>query len=284
MRQRMGPCLHCQCGKQTQDHQNSITIDDTYPTLDNEDILFADIFYLKGSPTKEPYMLTVLAKTKHITVTYLDTKTSKNIIAAFGHILDFYKINKWNISKIITDHEANFSASIQQMSKLGVQVIQNSPEQHSRAAERAIRTIEELSRTTYLALPYTLPPMLYRNLITFVTERYNILPQVDGDHRSPRERITGQRPIYNKDVKATFGEVVICIVTSHQQQHDLGERGEIGLVIGNPFNKNGVCAIYIPTRRSVCYRTEYTKASIDDSIKQLISTLPQHYSWRQHFP
>jgi len=241
----MGPCLHCQRGKQTQDHQNAITIDDNYPTQDKEDILFADIFYLKGSPSKEPYMLTVLAKTKHITVTYLGAKTSKNIIAAFGHILDFYNINKWKITKIITDHEANFSGSIQQMSKLGVQVIQNSPEQHSRAAERAIRTIKDLARTTYLALPYTLPSILYRNLITFVTERYNILPQVDGDHRSPRESITEQRPIYNQDVKPTFGEVVICTVPYHKQQHDLGERGELGLVVGNPFNKNGVCIIYL---------------------------------------
>ena len=64
------------------------------------------------------------------------------------------------------------------MAQLGVRVIQNSPEQHSRAAERAIRTIKDLARTTYLSLSYTLPPALYRNLVTFVTERYNILPQM----------------------------------------------------------------------------------------------------------
>ena len=111
------------------------------------------------------------------------------------------------------------------MSQLGVKLIQNSPEQHSRAAERAIRTIKELARTTYLALPFTLPPTLYRNLITFVTERYNLLPQIDGDHFSPRERITGKQPIYNRDIKTSFGEIVICTVPKHLQQHDLKERG-----------------------------------------------------------
>ena len=60
MRKLMGPCIYCQREKQTQDHQQSITIDDHYPTKDKEDVIFDDIFYLKGSATKEPYMLTIL--------------------------------------------------------------------------------------------------------------------------------------------------------------------------------------------------------------------------------
>jgi hypothetical protein len=73
------------------------------------------------------------------------------------------------ITRIVTDHEANFTATIQLLSNLGVHLIQNSLEQHSRAAERAIHTIKNLARTTYLSLPYTLPATLHRNLITFVT-------------------------------------------------------------------------------------------------------------------
>jgi hypothetical protein len=115
MRNLMGPCLHCMRGKQTHNHQHSITIDDHYPTKDKEDVIFADIFYLKGSTLKEPYLLTILAKTKHITITYLGTKTSKNIYTAFDNILDYYKIHQWKITHIITDHEANFTANVKQL-------------------------------------------------------------------------------------------------------------------------------------------------------------------------
>jgi len=196
-------------------------------------------------------------------------------LTAFDNILDYYKINKWTITHIVTDHEANFTATHKQLQQLGVQLTQNSPEHHSRAAERAIRTIKNLARTTYLALPYTLPSLLYRNLITYVTERYNVLPQMDGDHLSPRQRITGQRPHYNQDIKAVFGDIVLCPVPTHLQRHDLGERGEIGIIVGNPFNKHGVCVIYIPTRKSLCHRTNFKTINIDNSIRNLISTIPK---------
>jgi hypothetical protein len=251
-------------GKQTHNHTHAVTIDDHYPTNDNEDVIFADIFYLKGSTNKEPYLLTILAKTKHITVTSLGTKTSKNIITALEHILDYYNTHEWKITHVITDHEANFTATAKQLAQMKVTLIQNSPEHHSRAAERAIRTIKNLVRTTYLSLPYTLPTSLYRNLITYVTERYNILPQIDGDHRSPRQRITGLRPTYNRDVKAVFGDVVMCPVPIHLQKHDLGERGEIGIIVANQFNAHGVCGVYIPTRRSLCHRTDYKIIPINE--------------------
>jgi hypothetical protein len=106
-------------GKQTHNHQNPITITEYYPTKDKEDVIFADIFYLKGSTLKEPYLITILAKTKHITVTFLGTKTSKNILTAFDNILDYYKINKWTITHIVTDHEANFTATHKQLQQLG---------------------------------------------------------------------------------------------------------------------------------------------------------------------
>ncbi len=86
-RQHAGPYLHCLRGKLTQDHQNSITIDQYYPTEDNEDNIFADIFYLKGATTKTPYLLAVTAKTKHISVTALRAKTGVNIAQALSTLI-----------------------------------------------------------------------------------------------------------------------------------------------------------------------------------------------------
>ena len=92
-----------------------------------------------------------------------------------------------------------------------------------------------MARATYLALPYTLPPQLYHHLLQYVTERYNIHPQVDGDSASPREKITDIKVIYNVDIKVAFGTVGIFPVPKAYQTTDLSERGELGIVIGNAW-------------------------------------------------
>jgi hypothetical protein len=252
-------------------HQDAITIEQLYPTEDHQDILFSDIFYLKGSTVKDPYLITVLGKTKPITITNLKTKTSANIIKAIQHRINIYKTYGWKITKVITDHESNFSASIKQLQTLGVELIQNSPESHSRTAERAIRTIKGMARATYLSLPYTLPPQLYHHLLQYVTERYNIHPQVDGDSQSPREKITDTKVTYNIDIKVAFGTIGIFPVPKAYQNTDLSERGELGIVIGNAYTKHGVCTIYIPSRKSICYRTKFTVVTCDEAIAKAIS-------------
>ncbi len=58
MRSIIGPCLDCLRAKMTISHQDAITIEQLYPTEDHQDILFSDIFYLKGSTVKDPYLIT----------------------------------------------------------------------------------------------------------------------------------------------------------------------------------------------------------------------------------
>jgi hypothetical protein len=86
-RNRIGPCLHCVRGKLTQDHTNAITIDQHYPTSDNEDNIFSDIFYVKGATIKVPYLISITAKTKHIHITALKSKTGTNIYQALATLI-----------------------------------------------------------------------------------------------------------------------------------------------------------------------------------------------------
>ena len=183
-RKRIGPCLHCSRGKLTQDHTNAITIDQHYPTSENEDNIFSDIFYVKGSSVKTPYLISVTAKSKHIHISALKSKTGTNITNAISTLIKKYKSFGLTIKRVITDHEANFKTTEQQLQLIGAELIQNSPEMHSRQAERAIRTIKSLARSIYISLPYTLPQALYPYLFQFATERYNILPSSDGDQMS----------------------------------------------------------------------------------------------------
>jgi len=55
------------------------------------------------------------------------------------------------------------------------------------------------------------------------------------------------------------------------QTTDLAERGEIGIIVGNTPGRHGVCQVYIPTRKSICYRTKFKMLHIDESIRLMIS-------------
>jgi hypothetical protein len=270
-RRHIGPCLHCQRSKLTQDHTNSITIEQHYPTEDHEDNIFADIFYLKGAGNKIPYLVATTAKTRHLSVTALKSKTGANISHAISSIIKQYKSFGYTIKRVITDHEANFKATELQLQMIGAQLLQNSPEMHSRQAERAIRTIKLLARAIYVSLPYTLPTSLYPYLLQYAAERYNIMPQKDNDLLSPRERITGRTVDFKYDLRAGFGTVGLFPVPLAYQTTDLAERGEIGIIVGNTPGKHGVCQVYIPNRKSICYRTKFKMLHIDESIKLMIS-------------
>ena len=175
-RKRIGPCLHCSGGKLTQDHTNAITIDQHYPTSENEDYIFSHIFYVKGSSVKTPYLISVTAKSKHIHISALKSKTGTNITNSLSTLIKKYK-SFGLASKRVSNY---LLTTEQQLQLIGAELIQNSPEMHSRQAERAIRTIKSLARSIYISFSYTLPQALYPYLFQFATERYNILPSSDG--------------------------------------------------------------------------------------------------------
>jgi len=88
LRKERGPCPICIRSKSTVSNLDGISISDYYPTRNKEDVLFVDIFYIKGDKNKVPYLLAVTAKSKHISVTNLKCKTAKNIVNVLIHYIN----------------------------------------------------------------------------------------------------------------------------------------------------------------------------------------------------
>jgi len=272
LRKHRGKCPICERAKAMVSNQDSIKIAKHYPTNDKEEILYTDIFYLKGDKKKVPYLVTVLAKSKHMTVTNLKRKTAKHIANTIIYYVKKYK-SKYGIRvlKVISDHEANFTATEDMLEEIGSVLIQNPPESHSRAAERAIRSLKQTARAIYLSLPYTLPCYLYDQLLIYTVEKLNLTPTSSGDGRCPREIIGGNKVDYKKDFKASFGQVCWFPVPRFLRKNDLEERAELGIVVGNSPGKEGVCKAYIFSRHVICQRSRFHPGLLDETIKKVIS-------------
>jgi hypothetical protein len=95
---------------------------------------------------KTPYLISVTAKSKHIHISALKSKTGTNITNSLSTLIKKYK-SFGLASKRVSNY---LLTTEQQLQLIGAELIQNSPEMHSRQAERAIRTIKSLARSIYI--------------------------------------------------------------------------------------------------------------------------------------
>jgi len=122
-REILGECEACLKAKTTVSDLDTILLDskDVYPIASDEDVIMADMMYVKsrveGAPRGgdphilTPYLVTVLVKNKHVTVTPMNQKTSTNISRILGQKVKAYRAKGWKINMVVTDGEANFRAT-----------------------------------------------------------------------------------------------------------------------------------------------------------------------------
>lgn len=66
--------------------------------------------------------------------------------------------------------------------------------------------VKERCRLLLAALPYPLPARLTRYLVMFVVTRLNLMPRAaDGSNLCPRERFTGRKLMYKRELEVGFG-------------------------------------------------------------------------------
>jgi hypothetical protein len=111
----------------------------------------------------------------------------------------------------ILEADGQFEPLRGDLADLGVTLNKCSREDHVPVAERRIRTLKERCRSICNTLPFNkLPGMLVVQMVSTCNFWLNMFPPKDGISRNinPRELMKGIKIVYNKHIRAEFGEYV----------------------------------------------------------------------------
>ena len=97
------------------------------------------------------------------------------------------------------------------LAAMGIETEHCAPQSHVRTAERAIRHIKELFRSTLFDLPYLLPNDLYKHLLSYVVSSTNITINSNNDVHGQLMR--EEQPRSHDFLRGSFGQ----LVTSYNQ-------------------------------------------------------------------
>ena len=157
--------------------------------------LIADIFFISSEAldVNDIYLLIVDEFSGMIHTRRLEGRHKEEIVDAFESIIADYGKHNHTVGAIRLDNEGSFA----EMSTLfsgdtGIRLEPGAPERHARVAERAIRTICGLFRTTLAGLPFVLVPHLYYRLIEYVVTSNNLMTNSHNSIPSAHEFFHGK--------------------------------------------------------------------------------------------
>lgn len=254
-RKIFGPeCPGCLMGKMTRPAAVSSTSE---PPLSIGQHVHCDIvFLMDASGRKMPYLFSVDGHTNYLCCAKMSSKAQAQLELHLMRIVNVYKLFGHTVTVIRSDKEHVFDSVRDFLAGHAIQLMQTSPESHERKVERQVRTVRERLRATIHGLPYRLPRFLYPQLVEYVISSLNMVPNIHTGTRCPRELFTNRKVNMATDLRAAFGDLILCKVPNMAANADLAPRAEYAIVVGRDTNSSGnikVCLLHnkeVVTRRS----------------------------------
>jgi hypothetical protein len=231
-----GDCPACRFGKTTVSAQ--VTPEHTRATEIGE-LIIADIVEIKSTKLKmnKYVLIAVDDKSAYTHVRPLEKKDIANVVEAFTSICRDYSSFGWHAKAIKLDGDGAFREIAPHIAgPLGVMVIPTSPYKHAVVAERMIRTLSSLFRSTIAGLPYVLAPHMFVSLLEYCASSNNLIPNDANPILSPTELFTRRPPEYQKLLNIEYGK----LVTFHKPSTQNDEmRANVGVIVGRDVRRPG---------------------------------------------
>lgn len=142
---------------------------------------------------------------------------------------------------------------------------------HNEHAEREIRLIKERLRCVHASLPYTVPKSFIKWLLSFVVHAINCTRRND-DECSPREAFTGEKALYKRDFKLSFGEYV------HAEVHDSesntnAPRTVPAIALCGCWNNKGSYFMYDIVTKKVFTCSRWHRLPIPETVIEILNQI-----------
>eukprot|EP01041_Mallomonas_annulata_P032692 gene32692-55211_t len=171
-------------------------------------VLHADLFFVEG----EGYLETVSTPLYMLMITYLGTtRSAKVILQALKSQIAAYQLENFTVSALLVDGEGGILRIREDIAAMGIKVDATGAGEHVPLAEVFIRVVKERARSILHTLPYNLPHILFKHLISYAVMCVNCTPHSQSTTGIPAfEAFRGRKINVAKDFRAAFGDY--CMV------------------------------------------------------------------------
>jgi hypothetical protein len=219
-----GPDVASQIGKTTNSKPTPLPVEPIFKKelvhIRRNTKLHIDIFFVN----QHIFLLSV-SDFDYIMCVHLNDRRTITIAKHITDMIKAYKGQGFVTNSICADLETGFVALKPSLEEIGVTLIQHAPDHKVSKAERKIRVIKERNRALRADLPYKLYGTLLIWSILNVARCLNLhLSSTNTEMISPREKFTGVRTDYRRDLPIAFGEYCIVYNTNNKQINSSNSR------------------------------------------------------------
>lgn len=244
--------------------------------MEKDNSLHSDIFEI----ARDPYLLTVSKPLDLTVVTHMGGKAdSRSFLRCFKQHLSLYRSKGFLILRMVVDGAGEkygpISACKTDIEELGIHVETVPSNRHSAIAESKIRRLKERVRSHVSVLPFAITPRSMRWLVTFVVNRMNMIPcKSSEDNISPREKFTGLKIDWNRDLKLGFGEYCQVIQpTGPMDRNSMRPRTAGAISLYPTGNLSGSWHFLTLQTNKVVVRDKWIKMPMTVAVKERIEEI-----------
>ena len=274
MRRVKGQCTGCLQGKMASHAQLPTSKDTSYAVGEAAvgDVMFVDL----PDGTKKPLLLVCDLQSRCLIGVELGSRSLEDLKSGYISVKDTYKQYGYDLKVFKFDRESSVVSLTQYIQSTGCTPILSAAGQKQGLIEVMIKTVKDRARATISSVRddygYILPRKFYLKLIHDVIQTINIIVK-PGESKSPREFFTRYDLDPMRDLRASFGEIVVCHRPKRSSSRNLDPKAEWSIIVGRSINKSGVLQVYIIDTQRYAFRFKFIRARVPDTVLAQIKAM-----------
>ena len=272
MRKVKGPCPSCAQGKMVSHPQLPSTKSKDYEV---GEAAAGDVMFLENAKGgTDPALLMVDLTSRCMLGYVVEGRTTFHIKGAFDKVMSAYQEHGHKLRVLKFDRESAVVSLCDHLRGSGITPKLNAAGQKVGEAEVSIRIIKDRMRSTYYGIRqkynYLLPKLFFKDLFIDSIKTQNLIVRHD-ESKCPRELFTGSKLDPLRDLRADFGEIVLCLRPKEGACRGMEPKADWAIILDRSINGTGVIKVYNIEAKSYAHRLKFIRAVVPGSILSLIA-------------
>ena len=232
--------------------------------------LHTDIMFVE----RDPYLVSVSTPLGLTMCTHLGGKrTESTITKALREQIAAYTAERFVVRTVLSDGEGAILSSSTMLKEKGISFNPSGPGQHVPVIENKIRRIKERVRAHLSVLPFHVPIVLMKWLVSFCVSRINCIPTATAMSKvSPREIFLGRKLDKSRDIRLGFGDYVQC-TTPNVIKNSMTPRTEGAIALLPVGNLQGSVKFFSLTTSKVVVRDKWTVLPMPRQVVDFLNAM-----------